>query len=146
VKLPKFFQLQRQQRRRSTDRMNAFSTQFGIGAYFQGIMLGTGSYLIQGEVAGDGDIEGTVVLATGAYWKGNLTADYVRIEGKIEGDIVARSKIELTATAVVTGDLSARLIAMEEGSTYQGTINRPRKTQVTRYSERRGKGEPKFSS
>jgi cytoskeletal protein CcmA (bactofilin family) len=122
--------------------MYPFTTQFGIGVNFQGAMHGTGNYLIQGEVVGDGDIEGTVVLASGAYWKGNLNADYVRIEGKLEGDITARSKVELTSTAVVTGNLSARLIAIEEGSTYQGTINRPRKTQVTRYSERRGKGEP----
>lgn len=126
--------------------MNPFSTQFGIGASFQGVMLGTGNYLIQGEVVGDGEIEGTVVLAPGAYWKGNLNADYVRIEGKLEGDITARSKIELTSTAVVTGNLSARLIAIEEGSTYQGTINRPRKTQVTRYSERRGKGVPNHTA
>jgi len=126
--------------------MNAFSTQFGIGALFQGVMRGAGSYLIQGEVVGDGEIEGALVLAAGAYWKGNMTADYVRIDGKVEGDIVARSKIELTASAVVSGDLSAQLIAIEEGSTYQGTINRPRKTQVTRYSERRGKGGPKLPS
>jgi len=144
VKLPKFFsKWQREPRRRSTDKLNAFSSQIGIGARFQGELRGAGSYLIHGEVRGDGDIEGTVVLAGGADWKGDLTADYVRIEGRVEGDVVARSKIELTSTAVVTGDLSALLIAIEEGATYQGTINRPRKTQVTRYTERRGKGGPK---
>jgi cytoskeletal protein CcmA (bactofilin family) len=144
VKLPKYFKKwQREPRRRSTDKLKTFSTQIGIGIRFQGSLHGAGSYLIQGEVIGDGDIEGTVVLAAGANWKGDLTADYVRIAGRVEGDVVARSKIELISTAVVTGNLSAPLIAIEEGSTYQGTINRPRKTQVTRYTERRGKGGPK---
>ena len=144
MKLPKYFKKwQRQPRRRSTDKLKAFSTQIGIGVHFQGVLRGAGSYLIQGEVTGDGEIEGTVVHAVGANWKGGLTADYVRIEGRFEGDIVARSKIELISTAVVTGNLSAPLIAIEEGSTYQGSINRPRKTQVTRYTERRGKGGPK---
>jgi cytoskeletal protein CcmA (bactofilin family) len=90
---------------------------------------------------GDGEIEGAVVVAAGASWKGNLTADDVRVEGKVEGDVVARSKIELALTSVVIGDLSAPLIAIEEGASYQGSINQPRKTRVKRYSERRGKGE-----
>jgi len=143
VKLPKFLSMwQRKPRRRSTDHINAFTTQIGIGLHFRGVLQGKGNYLIQGEVVGDGNIEGAVVVAAGAYWKGNITADYVRIEGKIKGDIVARSKVELTRTSVVNSDLSAPLIAIEEGSTYQGTINQPRKTQVKHYSERRGTGDP----
>lgn len=140
MKPPKFFKWRRQPRRRSTDKLSVFSTQIGIGTFFQGVLRGSGNYLIQGEVVGEGDIEGNMELAAGAYWKGDLTADYVRIAGKVEGNVVARSKIELAPTAVVTGDLSAQLIAIAEGAQYQGTINRPRKTQVTRYRERRGQG------
>ena len=117
-----------------------FSSQIGIGTLLQGELNGKGSYHIQGEVVGDGYIEGAVVLAAGAYWKGNVTADYVQIAGKVEGNVAARSKIELTAAAVVTGDLSAPVVAMAEGALYEGAISRPRKTQVTRYNERRGPG------
>jgi len=140
VNLPKFFAWRRKQRRRSADQLTVFSSQIGIGTLLQGELNGKGSYHIQGEVVGEGDIEGAVVLAAGAYWKGNVTADYVRIAGKVEGDVAARSKIELTATAVVTGDLSAPVIAIAEGALYEGAISRPRKTQVTRYSERRDPG------
>jgi len=140
VTLPKFFARRRKQRRRSVDQLTVFSSQIGSGTLLQGELNGKGSYHIQGEVVGDGDIEGAVVLVAGAYWKGNVTADYVRIAGKVEGDVAARSKIELTATAVVTGDLSAPVIAMAEGALYEGAISRPRNTQVTRYSERRDPG------
>jgi len=140
VNLPKFFARRRKQRRRSADQLTVFSSQIGIGTLLQGELNGKGSYHIQGEVVGDGDIEGAVVLAAGAYWKGNVTADYVRIAGKVEGNVAARSKIELTATAVVTGDLSAPVVAMAEGALYEGAISRPRNTQVTRYSERRDPG------
>lgn len=142
MKPPKFFKWRRQPRRRSTDQLSVFSTQIGIGTFFKGVLRGAGTYLIQGEVVGDSDIEGSVELAAGACWKGELTADYVRIAGKVEGNVVARSKIELAPTAVVTGDLTAQLIAIAEGAQYQGTIDRPRKTQVTRYRERRGQGGP----
>lgn len=135
--LPKFFARRRKQRRRSADQLTVFSSQVGIGTLLEGELNGKGSYHIQGEVVGDGDIEGAVVLAAGAYWKGNVTADYVQIAGKVEGNVAARSKIELTATAVVTGDLSAPVVAMAEGALYEGAISRPRNTQVTRYSERR---------
>ena len=142
--LPKFFARRRKQRRRSADQLTVFSSQIGIGTLLQGELNGKGSYHIQGEVVGDGDIEGAVVLAAGAYWKGNVTADYVQIAGKVEGNVAARSKIELTATAVVTGNLSAPVVAMAEGALYEGAISRPRSTQVTRYSERRDPGTTKL--
>ena len=82
-----------------------------------------------------------VVLAAGAFWKGQLVADYVKVAGKIEGDVTARTKLELEATAVVTGDLASPVIAIAEGAVYEGTIRRPRSTQVTRYVERRGSGD-----
>ena len=142
MKLPTLFEWRRKKRRRSTDQLTVFTSQIGMGTLIQGALNGKGNYHIQGEVAGDGDIEGAVVLAAGAYWKGNLTADYVRIAGKVDGTVVARLKIDLAPTAVVTGDLSAPAIAIAEGALYEGAISRPRKTQVTRYSERRGQVEP----
>lgn len=146
MRLPKFIENRRQKRRRSTDQLVSFSNQIGAGLQFQGELRGTGNYLVQGAVTGVGDVEGVVALGVGGTWKGQLTADYVQIAGKFEGDIVARSKIELGETAVVTGDLSAPLIAIAEGAEYQGSINRPRKTQVTRYRERRGRGGPDASA
>lgn len=137
MKLPKLFEWRRTKRRRSTDQVIVFSSQIGTGTLLRGVLNGKGNYHIQGEVAGDGDIEGAVVLAAGGCWKGDVTADYVQIAGKVEGNVVARSKIDLAPTAVVTGDLSAPVIAIAEGALYEGAISRPRKTQVTRYSERR---------
>lgn len=143
MRLPDFIEKRRQKRRRSTDRLGPFTTQVGIGFLFQGTLQAKGNYFIQGEIVGDGEIDGVVSLAAGAYWKGNVTADYVQVAGKIEGHVVADTKIELATTAVVTGDLSAPAIAIAEGAQYLGIIHRPRKTQVTRYRERRGLAEQK---
>lgn len=131
----------RQPRRRSTDRLDSYTTQIGVGAHLQGTLTGSGNYLVQGEVVGDAEIEGALVLETGACLRGEVVADFVRIAGKVEGNVTARSKIDLAPTAVVTGDLSSPLIAIAEGAVYEGAITRPRKTQVTRYTERRGTGE-----
>lgn len=128
----------RRERRRSEDALPAITNCVGIGTHFRGTFTGVGGYLVQGEVIGNGEVEGLVVLAAGSWWKGDILADVVQVAGKVEGDIVARQKIDLAATAVVTGDLTAPLIALAEGSSYEGTITKPRRTQVTRYTERRG--------
>lgn len=131
----------RPQRRRSVDQLDTFTSHIGIGTLLEGQIEGEGNYLVEGEVAGDGDIVGVLVLAAGAYWMGDVTADYVRVAGKVDGNVTARSKIDLAPTAVVTGNLTSPVIAIAEGAVYEGTISRPRKTQVTRYAERRGNGE-----
>jgi len=136
----KFFG-RRPQRRRSVDQLDTFTSHIGIGTLLEGQLEGEGSYLVEGEVAGDGDIDGVLVLAAGAYWMGNVTADYVRVAGKIDGNVMARTKIELAPTAVVTGNLTSPVIAIAEGAVYEGAISRPRKTQVTRYAERRESGD-----
>lgn len=130
----------RPKRRRHTDRLDAHTSRIGAGFLFQGELRGKGSYLVQGEIVGNGDVDGAVVLAAGAYWQGHVIADYVQIAGRVDGNVEARGKIELLPTAVVCGDLQSPLIAIAEGAQVEGTISRPRKTRVTRFIERRGTG------
>lgn len=137
---PRFFK-KRPPRRRSTDQVVGFTDRIGVGILVDGSIAGRGNYHVQGEVVGRGEIDGAVVLAAGAYWKGELAADYVKVGGRIEGDVIARIKLELEATAVVTGNLASPVIAIAEGAVYEGTISRPRKTRVTRHAERRANGD-----
>lgn len=127
-------------RRRTTDRLETVSDLIGPGCLIAGALSGRGNYLVEGEVIGNGAFDGVVVLAAGGYWQGELVADYVRVAGKVEGNVGARVKLELEATAVVTGNLASPLIAIAEGAVYEGTISRPRDTRVTRHPERRGNG------
>lgn len=131
----------RPKRRRTTDQVTRFTDQVAAGCLIEASIAGRGNYLVQGEVIGGGEIDGAVVMAAGAFWKGDLAADYVKVAGKIEGSVTARIKLELEATAMVTGDLASPVIAIAEGAVYEGAIRRPRATQVTRYVERRGNGD-----
>jgi cytoskeletal protein CcmA (bactofilin family) len=135
----RFFR-RRPQRRRSADQLDAFTSHIGIGTLLEGQIEGKGNYLVEGEVVGDADINGVLVLAAGAYWMGNVTADHVKVGGKIDGNVTARVKMELAPTAMVIGNLASPVIAIAEGAVYEGRINRPTKTQVTRHAERRGNG------
>lgn len=125
-------------RRRYTDKLEAPSTRIAGGFHFQGEIRGKEGCRVEGQVIGLGDFEGTVILAPESRWQGEITADIIQIAGHFEGKIEARIKLELLSTARVTGDLNSPLIAIAEGANIEGTINRARKPQVTRYRERRG--------
>ena len=63
---------------------------------------------------------GNAILGKNAQVKGNVTATSVSIEGKISGNILAKDKIEMKATATVNGDIKARRLSVEDGVTFVG--------------------------
>lgn len=131
----------RPKRRRYTDKLSADTSQIGDGFLLHGDVRGQGSYRVQGEIVGNGEFDGAVILVAGSCWKGLLTADYVQVAGRIDGNVEARERIELTPTAVVSGDLNSPVIAIAAGAQIEGAIVRPRMTQVFRFTERRGRHE-----
>jgi len=92
---------------------------------------------VYGEVQGDCDIEGTLVLGEGGRWRGNIRARNVVIAGQVEGDIQAETKLELTRTAVVRGKISSPVVAIARGAVHDGSIRMTDQTKVTRFEDRR---------
>lgn len=85
-----------------------------------------GLLAFRGDVRVDGEMEGRVV-ANGTLWVGetglvraDIQAERLVVAGTVIGEVVARERIELLATANVEGDLHAPRIALEEGSFLRG--------------------------
>ena len=127
----------KQQRRRALDRVGEFTTMLGPQSIYMGVFQGKDNYLVYGEVRGECDLEGTLVLGEGSVWKGNIRAAYVVVAGQVEGDIFAVNKLELARTAFVRGKITSPVVAMARGAVHDGSIRMARQTQVTRFSERR---------
>ena len=87
-----------------------------------GTITGQGPYVFCGSVEGDCDINGPLTLADGGRWKGTLKANDVVIAGVVEGDVIARQRVEILGTARVTGSLSGNSIAVAEGAVIEGEI------------------------
>ncbi|HSE01439.1 MAG TPA: polymer-forming cytoskeletal protein [Burkholderiales bacterium] len=87
-----------------------------------GTISGQGAFVCCGTIEGDCDIDGSLTLALGGRWKGTMKATDVIVGGTVEGDIVARQRIEIGASARVTGSLSAKSIAVAEGAIIDGEI------------------------
>ena len=93
------------------------------------------SVVIKGELSGsedlylDGQVEGSIELrdhnltvGPNGVVKANVSVKGVIVQGKMEGAITASERVELRQSAVVTGDLLTRRIAMEEGAFLKGKV------------------------
>ena len=99
------------------------TTYIGKGAKFNGEITGEGNFVIFGRVDADCVVDGSVNVAVDGCCKGTINATNVVIAGQMEGDVNASDRIEVTATASVTGKLSAKFVAVAEGALIDGNIN-----------------------
>lgn len=127
----------RKQRRRTLDRIENFTTMLGPDSVYTGVFQGKDNHIIYGEVQGECDIEGILVLGEGSRWKGNIRAASVVIAGRVEGDIEATQKLELARTGYVYGKMTSPVVAIARGAVHEGSIRMAKQTQITRFVERR---------
>ena len=127
----------RKQRRRTLDRVEDFTTMLGPETLYTGVFQGKDNHIIYGEVQGECEIEGILVLGEGSRWKGNIRAGSVVIAGRVEGDIQAMTKLELARTGYVRGKITSPVVAIARGAVHEGSIRMAKQTQITRFVDRR---------
>jgi len=108
--------------RRFRDRSPGAATLINETCKISGQITGSGTYLVNGEIDGDCDLDGTVTVAKNGLWKGTIKAADVIIAGNVEGDVVADGKVEITDTARITGTVSGEAIAVAEGAVVEGVM------------------------
>src|SRR5262245_39301903 len=80
----------------------------------------SGELSFDGKVDGEIQTDGTLHLGDSAVINGNISAQTVVVRGKINGNIVAKDKIEIKAKTELFGDIRASKLAVEEGVTFVG--------------------------
>ena len=86
-----------------------------------------GNVKTSAEIQIDGVLNGNVkakqiVVGINGNGRGNLTASFSRILGKVEGEIRAEV-LEIVKTATVKGNVFKKTISIESGSKITGNIN-----------------------
>jgi len=91
-----------------------------------------GDVIFGGRLYVDGHIEGNVVAEEGAnavltlseqgHIEGEIRASVVVLSGRLEGDVHASEKIELTPTSRVTGNIHYQVVEMSAGSQLNGRL------------------------
>ena len=90
---------------------------------------------IEGEIQGDedlhvdGNFKGTIKLRGNIFVSQNgaveadVEANNVIIQGKITGNVVARSQLEIQSSGQLLGDCTAQSIDIKEGAVFDGRLN-----------------------
>ncbi len=88
----------------------------------------TGDVETSGVLKVDGEINGSitgarqVLLGRGGAVRGNVVADEVVVGGHVEGSVSAAERLELQATATISGDIETRSIVVLEGARINGLV------------------------
>ena len=80
----------------------------------------SGEMTFEGKLEGEIQSDGVLNLGDSAVVNGNINAQSVVVRGKINGNIVAKEKIDIKAKTEMFGDIRAAKLAIEEGVTFVG--------------------------
>ena len=124
-------------KRRLSDRTNGSPTVLAEGATFTGDFVVPGALVLSGSVKGDGDIGGTLSIARGARWEGQVRARTAVIAGELVGSLTVADRLEVGAAAVIRGRVSARSLAIARGAVIEGDILVTSGEPIVQFEEKR---------
>lgn len=117
---------------RSKPKLTRIDTLIGAGTRIIGDVQFTGGFHVDGHVKGNVDAPpdsgATLSVSETGVVEGSVAVPNVVLNGSVKGDILAHERVELGATARVTGNVYYALIEMEMGAEINGKlIHEPRK-------------------
>lgn len=92
------------------------------GSEFEGKLSFRDTVRIDGTFTGEISSENTLIVGESGKIHASIKSVCVMVSGQVDGDIQASSQIVLHKSAVVTGDLVAPNIVMEEGAQLNGNV------------------------
>ncbi len=109
--------------RRVTDQSGTSSTVIGKGIHVKGEITGSAPIEVWGSIEGKAGTEGLFWVREGGHVGGEIAATNIVVEGRVDGTISAKEKAELRSNCKVEGDLTAKTVAIAEGSFFEGKVH-----------------------
>jgi cytoskeletal protein CcmA (bactofilin family) len=92
-------------------------------AQFEGKLTFDGKVQINGKFRGEIFSEGTLMIGEGAEVDAQIDIDTVIIQGRVNGTIQAKTRIEMHPPAVVKGDIASPSLVISEGAIFEGSCS-----------------------
>ena len=96
------------------------STLITQGITINGTIDGEGVVQVEGTVKGEFNMVGAIIVADSGLVKGPITADVVRVAGRVEGNVTAREHLRLENTGTLIGDVATASLVVEDGGCLNG--------------------------
>jgi cytoskeletal protein CcmA (bactofilin family) len=93
---------------------------------FLGEIRAEGSVRLRGRFEGNGLIKGTVYVAKGASWEGNLICEMAIVRGEFHGDLAAE-RVFMVRGSECSGSIISPNVQIQKGAFFSGAM-RMRKT------------------
>ena len=97
-----------------------FSTTIGPDAVFKGELRFDKGLRLLGKLEGEINSEGNLLIGEGAKLIGDAKVGTIRLDGEVKGNLSANSKVQLSATARLEGDLQTARLEVAEGAVLVG--------------------------
>ena len=111
---------QRQEGGRRMAEQGGEVTIVGQGAKLEGTVVSAGSLRIDGQVKGQVNADGDVMLSPQSVVEADIRAQNVSIAGKFKGSIVVKGRAEINRGGRVDGNVTSKTLVVEEGAIFQG--------------------------
>ncbi|MFH1874594.1 MAG: polymer-forming cytoskeletal protein [Pseudomonadota bacterium] len=93
---------------------------FDKGCSFEGKLTFDGTVQINGDFQGDILSDGTLIVGTDATVRAKIQVNNLIVEGKVEGIVEAKNKVEIHSHAQFIGDIITPGLVVEEGGILHG--------------------------
>lgn len=97
----------------------------GKGVEFDGKLTFAGTVRIDAKFTGSITTEDVLVVGEHARIDAQITCGTVIVHGEVNGDIKAKTSVELLHTARVRGDIETPSLSIEKGVMFQGSTRMP---------------------
>lgn len=93
------------------------------GSVITGNIFSENDFRIDGEVKGDMNCKGKVVIGHTGVLKGKITCLNAEIIGNVQGNIIVTDTLTLRSTANVTGDIKTKILVVEPNAVFNGNCS-----------------------
>jgi cytoskeletal protein CcmA (bactofilin family) len=124
-------------KRRLSDRLGLSPTVIAESTTVVGDVETRGPLMVSGHVRGNGRIGGTLSVGKSAHWEGDITARQAVLAGKVVGKIVIEDKLEISSSAVIQGEIVAKILAIANGAHIEGEVTVTSGKPILKFEEKR---------
>jgi len=109
--------------------MSTNSSVLGPTLKFKGELTADEDLLIQGQIEGSINHTSKLTIGREGKLKANVKAEFINVEGQVNGDLAGSTSVVVKESANVTGNIYSPVVTLREGSTFNGKIDMSGKDQ-----------------
>jgi len=94
----------------------------GNGARFEGLLSFWGRARVEGAMRGEVHADGVLEVGPDATLAAHIEVDVLVVEGRVEGDVVARERVEIRDGGRVSAEVATPRLVLSEGGVLDGRL------------------------